>query len=245
MKKCIWRRAVAAGVLICMGCVVYLMVGGVAGAVLFSAGLWFVVNFDAELFTGRVARDDYSVGQKLLMLLFNVLGAMACGILVCTLVDPVTDQAGKVMDSLAAWGPLTVFCKALMCGVCMYLATTRVGEGSRLPHVIYGVALFILSGYAHSVAIAGYMGLGLWAGMTQWAQAGTLPWEHLLAWGWVLPVAALGNAAGSFLIRWLLSAPRPRTPSVPAPVEQAADNGLSANQETAEETESAERRENP
>ena len=212
MKKCIFRRAFAAGVLICMGCVIYLKVGGVAGAVMFSAGLWFVVNFDAELFTGRVARDDYSAGQKLLMLLFNVLGAAACGVLVCTLVDPITDKAGQVMDDLAAWGPLTVFCKALMCGICMYLATTKAGEGSRLPHVIYGVALFILSGYAHSVAIAGYTALGLWAGMTEWSQAGALPLEHLLAWGWVLPVAALGNAVGSWIIRWLLSMPRPKAP---------------------------------
>ena len=53
-------RSAAAGILICMGCIVNLKVGGgIPGAALFSAGLWFVVNFDAELFTGRVTRADY------------------------------------------------------------------------------------------------------------------------------------------------------------------------------------------
>ena len=46
---------------------------------LFSAGLWFVVNFDAELFTGRVARADYDPLQKLIMLVMNVIGAGTCG----------------------------------------------------------------------------------------------------------------------------------------------------------------------
>ena len=75
-------RSAAAGMLICMGCIVNLKVGGgIPGAVLFSAGLWFVVNFDAELFTGRVTRKDYSPVQKLIMLLMNVGGAFACGLL--------------------------------------------------------------------------------------------------------------------------------------------------------------------
>ncbi len=252
MKKCIWRRAFAAGVLICLGCVVNLKVGGVAGAILFSAGLWFVVNFNAELFTGRVTQPCYSAGQKLLMLLFNVLGALGCGLLVCTLVDPITEQAGQVMNGLASWGPLTVFAKGVMCGICMYLATTKAGEGSRLPFVIYGVALFILSGYAHSVAIAGYMGLGLWAGLTDWGQLGAVPLTNLLNWAWVLPVAALGNAVGSYLTRWMLGpvkalAARPAEASsgpaaagtARAPVETAArpePPGPSAPDDTKEKT---------
>ena len=75
-------RSAAAGILICMGCIVNLKVGGgIPGAVLFSAGLWFVVNFDAELFTGRVARDDYNPLQKLIMLVMNVIGGGICGYL--------------------------------------------------------------------------------------------------------------------------------------------------------------------
>ena len=52
--------------------------------------------------------------------------------------------------------------------------------------MIYGVALFILSGYGHSIALAGYAALGLG-----------------IAW-WVIPLAAVGNGIGSYLVKWLL-----------------------------------------
>ena len=50
----------------------------------------------------------------------------------------------------------------------------------------FGVTLFILSAYAHSIALMGYAGIGL-----------SLNW-------WLIPVAALGNTLGSYIIKWLL-----------------------------------------
>ena len=180
-------RAAAAGLLICMGCIVNLKAGGgIPGAVLFSAGLWFVVNFDAELFTGRVTRPDYDPLQKGIMLLFNVLGAGVCGLLASYFLPEIWEKAAAICLSYA--DPLKVLWQSVMCGICMYLATTppfREGE-SRLPFVVYGVALFILSGYGHSIALAGYAAIGLG-----------------VAW-WVIPLAAVGNGIGSYLIKWLL-----------------------------------------
>lgn len=185
--KLSWNRSLAAGVLIAMGCVVYLKVGGIAGAILFSAGLWFVVNFDAELFTGRVTRSDYPVLQKLLMLVFNVAGAGVIGFVSAYAVPDIHEPAVKMMRALAESGPLAVLWKSCLCGVCMYLATTKVGDGNRLPFVVYGVALFILSGYSHSIALAGYA-----------AAAREVDW-------WIIPLAAAGNALGSYGIKFLLT----------------------------------------
>ena len=180
-------RAAAAGLLICMGCIVNLKAGGgIPGAVLFSAGLWFVVNFDAELFTGRVTRPDYDPLQKGIMLLFNVLGAGVCGLLASYFLPEIREKAAAICLSYA--DPLKVLWQSVMCGICMYLATTppfREGE-SRLPFVVYGVALFILSGYGHSIALAGYAAIGLG-----------------VAW-WVIPLAAVGNGIGSYPSKWLL-----------------------------------------
>jgi len=186
MKTSLTRSA-AAGILICMGCVVNLKAGGgIPGAVLFSAGLWFVVNFDAELFTGRVTQSRYDPLQKLIMLVMNVIGAAACGILASIFLPEIREAAEKI--AAAYQDPLKVIWQSVMCGICMYLATTppRNKDISRLPFVIYGVALFILSGYAHSIALAGYAAIA-----------------RGIAW-WVIPLAALGNAAGSYLIKWLL-----------------------------------------
>ena len=187
MKSSLARSA-AAGVLICMGCIVNLKVGGgIPGAVLFSAGLWFVVNFDAELFTGRVTRPDYDPLQKLIMLAMNIIGAGVCGILASLCLPEIREGAEKI--AAAYQDPLKVIWQSMMCGICMYLATTppKNKDISRLPFVIYGVALFILSAYAHSIALAGYAAIA-----------------RGIAW-WVIPLAAIGNAAGSYLIRFLLT----------------------------------------
>ena len=181
-------KAAAAGILICMGCIVNLKVGGgIPGAVLFSAGLWFVVNFDAELFTGRVTRDQYDPLQKLIMLLMNVIGAAVCGILASVFLPEIKEAAQGIAS--AYQDPLKVIWQSVMCGICMYLATTPPlnKDVSRLPFVIYGVALFILSSYAHSIALAGYAAI---------AQG--------IAW-WVIPLAVVGNGAGSYLMKGLLN----------------------------------------
>jgi formate/nitrite transporter FocA (FNT family) len=181
-------KAAAAGVLICMGCIVNLKVGGgIPGAVLFSAGLWFVVNFDAELFTGRVTRDQYDPLQKLIMLAMNVIGAGVCGVLASVFLPEIRETAQGI--AAAYEDPLKVVWQSVMCGICMYLATTPPvnRDVSRLPFVIYGVALFILSGFAHSIALAGYAAIA-----------------RGIAW-WVIPLAAVGNGAGSYLMKWLLT----------------------------------------
>ena len=120
MKSSLTRSA-AAGILICMGCIVNLKVGGgLPGAVLFSAGLWFVVNFDAELFTGRVTRPDYDPLQKLIMLAMNVVGAGVCGILASICLPDIKDAAQKIGDilvyPLAAYQGVFVvfFCTAVV-----------------------------------------------------------------------------------------------------------------------------------
>ena len=181
-------RSAAAGVLICMGCIVNLKAGGgIPGAVLFSAGLWFVVNFDAELFTGRVTRADYDPLQKLIMLAMNVIGAGICGLLASHFLPEIREGAEKI--AAAYQDPLKVAWQSVMCGICMYLATTppKNADISRLPFVVYGVALFILSAYAHSIALAGYAAIA-----------------RGIAW-WVIPLAAAGNGLGSYLMKFLLT----------------------------------------
>ena len=187
MKTSLTRSA-AAGVLICLGCIVNLKAGGgIPGAVLFSAGLWFVVNFDAELFTGRVTQERYDPLQKLIMLGMNVIGAGACGLLASCFLPEIRESAQAI--AAAYQDPLKVAWQSVMCGICMYLATTPLKNKdiSRLPFVIYGVALFILSGYAHSIALAGYAAIA-----------------RGIAW-WVIPLAAAGNGAGSYLMKFLLT----------------------------------------
>ena len=194
MVKTSLLRSAAAGILICMGCIVNLKVGGgIAGAVLFSAGLWFVVQFNAELFTGRVTQNRYDPLQKVLMLVMNVAGAACCGLMASLFLPETAEPARAIAQAYS--NPLKVLWQSFMCGICMYLATAWPPAGApasgtapldRLPFVIYGVALFILSGYGHSIALAGYAALA-----------------RGIAW-WVIPLAAAGNAIGSYAIKLML-----------------------------------------
>ena len=193
------RKAIAAGFLICMGCIVYLQllpISKIAAAILFSAGLWFVLNTQAELFTGRVTAPDYSPVQKLLMLLYNVAGASLCGFTASLVFPDLTPTLPVLVPSTV----LPLLWKSVMCGVCMYLATRYKGSVTttgnavvvlpnfRLPNVVYGVTLFILSGYTHSIAIAGYVAIA------------RFPVLGIL----LIPVAALGNTIGSYAARFAL-----------------------------------------
>ena len=194
MVKTSLLRSAAAGILICMGCIVNLKVGGgIAGAVLFSAGLWFVVQFNAELFIGRVTQNRYDPLQKVLMLVMNVAGAACCGLMASLFLPETAEPARAIAQAYT--DPLKVLWQSFMCGICMYLATAWPPAGApasgtapldRLPFVIYGVALFILSGYGHSIALAGYAALA-----------------RGIAW-WVIPLAAAGNAIGSYAIKLML-----------------------------------------
>ena len=194
MVKTSLLRSAAAGILICMGCIVNLKVGGgIAGAVFFSAGLWFVVQFNAELFTGRVTQNRYDPLQKVLMLVMNVAGAACCGLMASLFLPEPAEPARAIAQAYT--DPLKVLWQSFMCGICMYLATAWPPAGApasgtapldRLPFIIYGVALFILSGYGHSIALAGYAALA-----------------RGIAW-WVIPLAAAGNAIGSYAIKLML-----------------------------------------
>ena len=46
--------SILAGIFISLGCIVYLSIGSIAGALLFAVGLCAVLHFKAELFTGKV-----------------------------------------------------------------------------------------------------------------------------------------------------------------------------------------------
>ena len=47
------NKSILAGIMISLGCIVYLVVGGPLGAFLFSIGLISVVTFKLNLFTGK------------------------------------------------------------------------------------------------------------------------------------------------------------------------------------------------
>lgn len=139
-----------AGVLIGLGCAVNAKVGGLAGAVLFATGLVSIIQFKLPLFTGIVANKP-SV-DMLAILLGNVAGALVAhywfGI---DTMPAVTMPLGKVFLGACGTGVLMV-----------------AAYKSKSPLIaIMGVTLFIMSGFHHCIAEAGYVRMT----MVQWIAA--------------------------------------------------------------------------
>ena len=173
--------AILAGICIAIGCTVFATIGGLAGAFLFSFGLLAVVQYGLHLYTGKAGFFCSWTGifQLLTVILFgNVLG--------CYLTELIA-QPNIVSARLSA-GYLTNFLLAIPCG---FIMTTAVEFGRKqmfLP-LLFGVPVFIMCGFRHSIADAFYY-------------CAAAVWTSDLVYTWLLVVA--GNFIGCNLYRMLM-----------------------------------------
>lgn len=188
----ILRSAALAGLCISIGCVVNLRVGGVAGAALFAFGLLAVVHYKLKLYTGTAgfirAKGDWTM--LTLVLVGNII---ACGLTAWAIsyAQPDVLPADHVIvQSRLAKGPFACFLLAIGCGFIMTTAVQFGREGRFLP-LLFGVPVFILCGFTHSIADAFYFLI-----------APELYSTQLLI---IYLAEVLGNFVGCNLYRWTIS----------------------------------------
>ncbi len=150
-------KAMMAGIAISCGCVCYLSVGGVAGAVLFTFGLLTVVHYQYKLYTGTAGfvGSLRSFVQLIVILVGNILG---CLLVARGVVYAKPDLSLAAADLLTVrlnytlWG---AFILAMGCGFIMTTAVYFARQRMFLP-LLFGVPCFILCGFLHSIADACY-----------------------------------------------------------------------------------------
>ena len=186
-------KAVAAGIAISIGGVVYLSLDNkIAGALLFTAGLYAIVLNGLFLYTGKIG---YLVTEKekksylvllLLTWLGNLTGAILAAIAVSvTRIAGIADTAAGLCETKLSDTPFSVFFLAVFCGILMYVAVDGFKEKGNPLILFLGVSVFILSGFEHCVANMFYFSLaGAWSVKT------------LL----YLLIMTLGNSVGGMLI---------------------------------------------
>ena len=154
--------SILAGICISIGCVVNLRVGGVAGAVLFAFGLTTVVYYGLKLYTGTAGfirlKGDWSM--LAVVLLGNIVGCFLSAWLISYAQPDCIEPATKILASRLAKGPWACFLLAIGCGFIMTTAVEFARKGKMLP-LLLGVPVFILCGFAHSIADAFYFILSL------------------------------------------------------------------------------------
>lgn len=156
-------EAILAGVFISLAGYVYLSTErSWIGAVLFAFGLMTVVASQYKLYTGVVG---FSKNIKFIskVLLFNVIGCAAtAAVLSCTNNGLTLDNVHAIIDGrLAAFDEFSGLFKTLVNGIgCGIIMSVIVNFGKKCRDwilLIFGIAVFIISGFYHSIADAFYV----------------------------------------------------------------------------------------
>ena len=195
-KLQIFVKAVLAGISISIGCMVFLSCESkVAGALLFTIGLFTVCTFGFNLFTGKVCyalseKRSY-IGDLVIIWLGNFAGSILCSLAMWNtrFAGPLSETALTICTKKLSGSYLSTFLLGIFCNICIYIAVDGYKNN---PHEIgkyialfLGVSVFILAGFEHCVA-----------NMFYFTMAGLYTGEMLV----FLLVNTAGNIVGGLLI---------------------------------------------
>lgn len=188
------KKAIVAGLVIGIGCTVYLnMDNSIVASFLFGLGLFTIINFELNLFTGKIGyinKDNYV--EILITLVGNGLGANIMAFLMkqTRLSTKLIEKAEPIVAAKLGDNYLSLFLLAICCGVLMFIA---VATFKKQPNVLgtlavfLCVSVFILSGFEHCIANMFYLGLV------------STPDQYILP----LLVMILGNSTGGIIFNKL------------------------------------------
>ena len=187
------RQSIMAGILIGLGACGFLAIGGLTGAIIFAFGLIGVVLTGIPLYTGR-AGVMTSIPGIIKVWWWNVVGAMAVGLVVAAIGGSMAESAYNTVAAHVAQGPWRGFLRAVGCGLVIDLSVWFYRSSKSLVPVLFGIPLFIVCGFYHSIADVVYI-FGAWK------------WDIDLLWFY--PIIVIGNYVGCNVRRWLLPETNP------------------------------------
>lgn len=154
-KFTIFIRSILAGICIGLGGAIFIKLGGVIGACMFAFGLLTVVHFKLPLYTGTagfIELNKFEEYEKMLIILFgNILGCILLSYMSIKGID-----GSAIIQSRLDTSYLQCLLNAIGCGLIMTLIV-KGGRDKNLLLILFGIPLFILLGFYHSIADAFYM----------------------------------------------------------------------------------------
>ena len=163
--------SILAGMFISLGAIVYLKVGGIMGALLFSVGLMSVLYTQSELFTGKarlLVSKELSLIKLIQIWIGNFIGCCLMAILVCStpIGAAISEPAAAIATTRATNSFLVNMILGIGCGMLMTSAVEGTITTGNWLFAIIPVATFILIGFNHCVADMFYIlvgGCGFWS----------------------------------------------------------------------------------
>ncbi|MBO6252401.1 MAG: formate/nitrite transporter family protein [Bacteroidaceae bacterium] len=159
----VFRSSILAGICIAMGGTAFLKVGGLEGAILFSFGLLTVVHYALKLYTGTAgffkvdSPEDWATLPMIIC--GNFFGCLLMALLIAHVSPQLVETAQGIMAKRDTAGIISCFLNAICCGFIMTTAV-QFGRKNHFLPLLFGVPLFIMCGFTHSIADCFYFLLG-------------------------------------------------------------------------------------
>lgn len=182
--------------MIAIGGTVFLSIENkVIGASLFSIGLFGVLIYNLNLYTGKIGYLITNLNLKyikelIITLIGNFIGACSVGFILryTRIYDKIYEKSLILANTKLNDNILSIFILSIFCGLLMYFAVNgfkKQTDFGKYLVVYLGVAVFILCGFEHCIANMYYFSVAdIWS-------LKTLGYTGIMV---------LGNSIGSFII---------------------------------------------
>lgn len=189
-------KSFLAGIMIAIGGTVFLSIENkVIGASLFSIGLFGVLIYNLNLYTGKIGYLITNFNLKyikelIITLIGNFIGACSVGFILryTRIYDNIYEKALSLANIKLSDNIISIFILSIFCGLLMYFAVNgfkKQTDFGKYLVVYLGVAVFILCGFEHCIANMYYFSVAdIWS-------LKTLGYTGIMV---------LGNSLGSFII---------------------------------------------
>lgn len=189
-------KSFLAGIMIAIGGTVFLSIENkVIGASLFSIGLFGVLIYNLNLYTGKIGYLIINFNLKyikelIITLIGNFIGACSVGFILryTRIYDKIYEKSLMLVNTKLNDNILSIFILSIFCGLLMYYAVNgfkKQTDFGKYLVVYLGVAVFILCGFEHCIANMYYFSVAdIWS-------LKTLGYTGIMV---------LGNSIGSFII---------------------------------------------
>ena len=189
-------KSFLAGIMIAIGGTVFLSIENkVIGASLFSIGLFGVLIYNLNLYTGKIGYLITNFNLKyikelIITLIGNFIGACSVGFILryTRIYDKICEKSLILANAKLNDNILSIFILSIFCGLLMYYAVNgfkKQTDFGKYLVVYLGVAVFILCGFEHCIANMYYFSVAdIWS-------LKTLGYTGIMV---------LGNSIGSFII---------------------------------------------
>ena len=189
-------KSILAGIMIGIGGTIYLSLDyKIVGSILFAIGLFIIVVYSFNLYTGKIGYLINNFNKKyirelIITLIGNFIGTFFVGFVLryTRIYTSISDKAKGLVDIKLNDTLISILILSFFCGILMYLAVNtykEVKDIGKYLAVFLGVIVFILCGFEHCIA-----------NMYYFSVSSTWSLNTLL----YLLVMILGNSLGGILI---------------------------------------------